>query len=71
MLLYLSTWRTHTINVVKKMKNKKNNYKELHVNIQQLISARELEDIEKVAASLMRKLNRKQIHENKNHKDDK
>ena len=53
------------------MKNKKNNYKELHVNIQQLISARELEDIEKVAASLMRKLNRKQIHENKNHKDDK
>ena len=29
------------------MKNKKN-YKELHVNIQQLITARELEDLERV-----------------------
>ena len=54
------------------MKNKKNNYKELHVNIQQLISARELEDLEKVKANLQRKINRKERHENMlNHKDDK
>ena len=54
------------------MKNKKNNYKELHVNIGQLISARELEDIERVKANLQRKINRKERHENMlNHKDDK
>ena len=55
---------------VKKMKNK--NYKELHVNIQQLISARELEDIERLATNLQKKINRKKRHENMlNHKDDK
>ena len=54
------------------MKNKKNNYKELHVNIQQLISARKLEDLERVKANLKRKINRKERHENMlNHKDDK
>lgn len=54
------------------MKNKKNNYKELHVNIQQLISARELEDIERLATNLQRKINRKKRHENMlSHKDDK
>ena len=54
------------------MKNKKNNYKELHVNIQQLISARELQDLERVKANLQRKLNKKKRHENMlNHKDDK
>ena len=52
------------------MKNK--NYKELHVNIQQLISARELQDLERVKANLQRKLNRKKRHENiLNHKDNK
>ena len=53
------------------MKNKKN-YKELHVNIQQLITARELEDLERVKTNLQRKINRKKRHENMlNHKDDK
>ena len=52
------------------MKNK--NYKELHVNIQQLISARELEDLERVKTNLQKKINRKKRHENMlNHKDDK
>lgn len=54
------------------MKNKKNNYKELHVNIGQLISARELQDLERVATNLQKKINRKKRHENMlNHKDDK
>ena len=54
------------------MKNKKSNYKELHVNIGQLISARELEDIERVKANLQRKINREKRHENMlNHKNDK
>ena len=48
----------------------KDKYKELHVNIQQLISARELEDIERVKTNLQRKLNRKKRHE-LNYKDDK
>ena len=52
------------------MKNK--NCKELHVNIGQLISARELEDIERLATNLQKKINRKKRHENMlNHKDDK
>ena len=52
------------------MKNK--NYKELHVNIQQLISARELENLERVKTNLQKKINRKKRHENMlNHKDDK
>ena len=54
------------------MKSKKSNYKELHVNIGQLISARELEDLERVKANLQRKINREKRHENMlNHKDDK
>lgn len=54
------------------MKNKKSNYKELKVNIAQLISASELEDIERLATNLQRKINRKKRHENiLNHKDDK
>ena len=52
------------------MKNK--NYKELHVNIQQLIGARELQDLERLATNLQKKINRKKRHENMlNHKDDK
>ena len=51
---------------------KNKNYKELHVNIQQLITTRELEDLERVKANLQRKINRKKRHENMlNHKDDK
>lgn len=53
------------MNGVKQMKNKKNNYKELHVNIGQLISARELEDLERVKTNLQRKINRKERRENK------
>ena len=54
------------------MKSKKSNYKELHVNIGQLISARELEDLERVKANLQIKINREKRHENMlNHKDDK
>ena len=53
--------------------NNKYKYKELNVNIGELLSSkRDQKDIELIAANLKRKMNRKKRHENMlNHKDDK
>ena len=58
---------------MKKNNKKSNNYKEIHVNIGELLSSkRDQKDIELIAANLKRKMNRKKRHENMlNHKDDK
>ena len=47
------------------MKNKKNNYKELHVNIEQLISVEELVSLYNLKAEIERKENRRNRRENK------
>lgn len=56
-----------------KKNNNKYKYKELNVNIGELLSSkRDQKDIELIAANLKRKMNRKKRHENMlNHKDDK
>ena len=56
-----------------KKNNNKYKYKELNVNIGELLSSkRDQKDIELIAANLKRKMNRKKRHENMlNNKDDK